>query len=52
MLVKGKAKTLIHYQSSSPMAKRLKQNTFNTLNFSKKGFKSCEEQIDTCESQD
>ena len=34
MLVKVKTKTLIHYQSSSSMAKQLKQNTFNKLNFS------------------
>ena len=31
--MKVKAKTLIHYQSSSSMAERLKQNTFNKLNF-------------------
>ena len=52
MLVKVNAKTLIHNQSSSSLAKRLKQNTFNTLNFSKKGFKSREEQIAACKSQD
>ena len=34
------------------MAKRLKQNTFNTLNFLQKEFKSGEERIDACESQD
>ena len=50
--IKVKTKTLIHYQSSSSMAKRLKQNTFNKLNFSQKGFKSREEQINACESQD
>ena len=52
MLVKVNAKTLIHYQSSSSMAKRLKQNTFNTLNFSQKRFKSLQELIDACKSQD
>ena len=34
------------------MAERLKQNTFNWLNFSEKEFESCEEQIGACESQD
>ena len=52
MLVKVKTKTLIHCQSSSSVAKRLKQNTFNMLNFSYKGFKSREERIDAYESQD
>ena len=51
MLVKAMANTLIRYQSSSSMAKRLKQNTSNSLNFLKKGFKSREEQIDACESE-
>ena len=37
MHVKVNAKTLIHYQSSSCMTKRLKQSTFNILNFSYKG---------------
>ena len=46
MLVKVKPKTLIHYQSSSSMAKRLKQNTFNTLSFSQQGFESRKEQIE------
>ena len=32
--VATKTKTLIHYQSSSSMTERLKQNTFKTLNFS------------------
>ena len=49
--IKVKTKTLIHYQSSSSIAERLKKNTFNTLNFSQKGFKSSEEQIGACKSQ-
>ena len=52
MLVKVKTKTLIQYQSSSSMAKRLHQNTFNTPTFLLKGFKSREERIDACKSQD
>ena len=50
MLVIVNAKTLIDYQSSNFMAKRLKQNTFNTLDSSQKGCKSREEQIDACKS--
>ena len=49
MLVKFNNKTLIHIQSSSSMANRVKPNTFNLLNFSWKGFKSREERIDACE---
>ena len=49
--IKVNTKILVNYQSSISMAKRLKQNTFNKLNFSQKGFKSCEEQIGACESQ-
>ena len=34
------------------MTKWLKQNTIKTLNFSLKGFKSIDERIDACKSQD
>ena len=37
MLVKVMAKALIHEQSSSSVAKRLKQNISNALNFHRKG---------------
>ena len=37
MLVKVNPKTLIHYQSSSSIAKRLNKNTFNSINFRRKG---------------
>ena len=45
MLVKVKTKILIHYQSSSPVAQRLKQNTYNMLNLPQKGFECSKEQI-------
>ena len=45
MLVKVKTKILIHYQSSSPVAQRLKQNTYNMLSLPQKGFECSKEQI-------
>ena len=45
MLVKFNTKALIHYQSSTSMAQRLKQNTFNMLSLPQKGFVSRKEQI-------
>ena len=43
--MKVKTKTLIRYQSSSSMVKRLKQSTLNMLSYAWNGFKSGREQI-------
>ena len=45
ILEKVNTKTLIHCQSSSSVAKRIKQNTFIMLNLSWKEFESYKEQI-------
>ena len=45
IIEKVNTKTLIHYQSSSSVAKWVKQNTLNTISLSRKDFESREEQI-------
>ena len=45
MLEKVNTKTLIHYKSSSSVAKWIWKSTFNMLRLSWKEFKSREEQI-------
>ena len=45
MLGKVVTKTLIHYESSISVAKRLLQSTFNVLRLLRKEFESREEQI-------